>query len=138
MSEGAKLVPRLSKEAILFEALLTIAVLAADLGPAEEQLSVVGDVIIVGNEVTQQSLILDSIKLYPGTVLTDADLDSASLRLKWLSVFGVGTSVSILGGQRPHKDILILVRETPMTYVLQGLPDAAVRWLFRRPRDRAR
>jgi hypothetical protein len=86
----------------------------------------VGQIFVVGNDVTPQQLILDGLPLYAGHVLTRENLRAADWRLKRLTLLGVRASVSLLDDSQPKfKDILVEVHECPVVaYVLAGLPYA--------------
>jgi hypothetical protein len=72
----------------------------------------VGQIFIIGNVVTPDSVILDRVPLFPGQLLVEGDLRKAkdSLRVLWL--VGVRCqSVCVLKSDGPIKDILINVQE---------------------------
>jgi hypothetical protein len=67
----------------------------------------VGQIIVVGNTRTEQSVILEQLQLYPGQVLTPAELRAAERRLERLNA-----TVSAIDSEgSDYKDILIRVRE---------------------------
>jgi outer membrane protein assembly complex protein YaeT len=89
----------------------------------------VGQVIIVGNEVTRQNVILRQLPLYPGQILTYPDLRVAERNLARLNIFemspenGIRPTVSVLDNDpdNPYKDILVQVQETHTGSLLFGL-----------------
>lgn len=91
--------------------------------------STVGQIIIVGNEVTRQNVILRQIPLYPGQILTYPDLRVAERNLARLNIFennpetGIRPTVTVLDpdGDNPVKDILVSVNETQTGSLLFGL-----------------
>lgn len=82
---------------------------------AEDARLRIGRVIPIGNTATQQSVILDVIRLNPGQRLDEADLASAEARLARLRIF---KSVSICHVANPNdpksrfRDVLVNVEET--------------------------
>jgi outer membrane protein assembly factor BamA len=112
-----------SKEGKMLTALLVVMVGAGEAPARVETPARVGMIIIIGNEVTHQGIILDNLPLYPGQVLDRASLLAAERSLRWLAFLGVGASVSVLkDGTSEYKDILVQVHETPLTYLLVGVP----------------
>src|SRR5262245_6735516 len=91
----------------------------------------VGQILICGNVCTPQSIILNRFPLYPGQVLTNADLQAASRGLSRLHWLGIGSTVGVLEPdvQSEYRDILIAVNETAVTYLLFKLPDDFLAWL---------
>src|SRR5206468_9468693 len=89
----------------------------------------VGQVYVVGNEVTRQNVILRQVPLYPGQVLTYPDLRVAERNLAKLNIFesnpeaGVRPTVSVIDpdGPNPAKDILVNVQETHTGSLLFGV-----------------
>jgi RNA polymerase sigma factor (sigma-70 family) len=74
---------------------------------AEQRPARVGQIIVVGNTKTEQSVILEQLQLYPGQVLTPAELRAAERRLERLDA-----TVSVIDSEgSDYKDILIRVRE---------------------------
>jgi outer membrane protein assembly factor BamA len=81
----------------------------------------VGQIFIVGNERTMQSVITREVPLYPGQVLNYPDLKRAERNLARLKLFrtsadgGVGPKVTVVDNPAdpddPYKDILINVQE---------------------------
>jgi hypothetical protein len=87
--------------------------------PVEKPPARVGQIFIIGNEVTPQDVILGQLQLYSAQVLTSADLRSAERRLIWLSLLGVGASVTALDdGESEYKDIQVTVKETALTHLI--------------------
>jgi outer membrane protein assembly factor BamA len=80
-----------------------------------------GQILITGNKHTSSASILAHLPLYPGRLLSDADLREAEKTLAELGLFvvdpltGVHPTVTILDPDSPgaEKDILITVREKP-------------------------
>jgi hypothetical protein len=101
--------------------------------PAKEPVRV-GQIFIIGNKVTPQSVYLDRLELYAGQVLTETDLRAARWRLLWLSVLGIGSSVCVLDdpADSKYKDVCVQVNETPITYLLIGVPNALLGGLYGR------
>jgi outer membrane protein assembly complex protein YaeT len=89
----------------------------------------VGQILVIGNDVTRQNVILRQIPLYPGQVLTYPDLRVAERNLARLNIFetnpesGVRPTVSVLNqdDDNPTKDILVNVKETQTGSLLFGL-----------------
>jgi hypothetical protein len=79
----------------------------------------VGQVLIVGNTRTPDTVILKAVPLFPGQVLSYADLRAAERKLARLNRFkvdaksGAGPTVSVLdrGTDEEYRDILIRVEE---------------------------
>jgi hypothetical protein len=89
--------------------------------PAEHKQSYVGQIFIVGNTVTSQSVILRQVQLFPGQSLNDKDIKASEQALRRLNLFennpktGVRPTIKILEepkSDNPYKDILVEVRET--------------------------
>jgi outer membrane protein assembly complex protein YaeT len=95
----------------------------------ERQPFTVGQVIVSGNEVTRQNVILRQVPLYPGQCLTIPDLQVAEANLARLGIFennpetGVRPTVTILDpdSDNPVKDILVNVQESPTGSFLLGV-----------------
>src|SRR5262249_51968459 len=89
----------------------------------------VGQIIIVGNEVTRQNVILRQVPLFPGQILTYPDLRVAERNLARLNIFetnpetGVRPTVTVLDpdSDNPVKDVLVSVKETQTGSLLFGL-----------------
>jgi outer membrane protein assembly complex protein YaeT len=88
----------------------------------------VGQIFIVGNEVTRQNVILRQIPLYPGQVLTYPDLKTAEANLNRLGIFtdpqtGAKPTVSVIDPDvdSPFKDILVQVQEQRTGSLLFGV-----------------
>jgi outer membrane protein assembly complex protein YaeT len=90
----------------------------------------VGQIFIVGNEVTRQNVILRQIPLYPGQILTYPDLRVAERNLERLGIFevnretGVRPTVQVIPGPDPNsevKDLLVTIPETRTGSVMFGL-----------------
>lgn len=89
----------------------------------------VGQIIIVGNEVTKQNVIMRQIPLYPGQTLTYPDLRLAERNLARLNIFemngeqGVRPTVSVIDpdGPNPVKDVLVNVQETHTGSLMFGV-----------------
>jgi RNA polymerase sigma-70 factor (ECF subfamily) len=81
----------------------------------------VGDIIIIGNERTPQSLILKQVSLYPGQIMTLADLQVAEKNLAKLGRFvvdpakGIRPTVSVVNPDTNEvfKGVLVNVKELP-------------------------
>jgi outer membrane protein insertion porin family len=95
----------------------------------EHQPARVGQIFIVGNDVTRQNVILRQIPLYPGQLLTYPDLRRAEANLKRLGIFevnqekGIEPRVEVLDPEsdNPTKDLLVTVQETHTGSLLFGL-----------------
>ena len=82
--------------------------------------SLVGEIKIVGNDVTRQEVILAHLGLYPGQSYCKADLENAEKRLAACKCFennpsaGIHPTVSVIDPDGPgkYKDILVTVQET--------------------------
>jgi outer membrane protein assembly factor BamA len=95
--------------------------------PVEKPPAFVGQIFIIGNEVTPQDVILGQLQLYPGQVLTSADLRSAERQLIWLNLLGVGASATVLdNGMSKYKDIQVTVRETALTHLIFRVRDTVL------------
>jgi outer membrane protein assembly complex protein YaeT len=89
----------------------------------------VGSIIIVGNDVTRDNVILRQIPLYPGQILTYPDLRVAERQLAKLNIFetnaqtGVRPTVSVLDPESDteFKDILVRVQEQPTGSLIFGV-----------------
>jgi outer membrane protein assembly complex protein YaeT len=91
--------------------------------------SKVGQIIIVGNEVTKQNVILRQIPLYPGQVLSYPDLRLAERNLQKLGIFenkpeeGIRPSVTVIDpdSDSEYKDLLVTVQETQTGSLIFGV-----------------
>ncbi len=89
----------------------------------------VGQIFIVGNEVTRQNVILRQVPLFPGQILSFPDLRVAERNLAQLQIFetnqetGVRPTVTVLDpeGDNPVKDVLVTVQEARTGSLLFGL-----------------
>src|SRR5262249_43322311 len=89
----------------------------------------VGQIFIVGNEVTRQNVILRQVPLYPGQVLTYPDLRQAERNLARLNIFeanaesGVRPTVTVINpdDDSEFKDILVQVQETRTGSLMFGV-----------------
>lgn len=89
----------------------------------------VGQIIIIGNEVTRENVIRRQIPLYPGQVLSYPDVRLAELNLARLNIFennqetGIRPTVNVLDPDpdNPYKDVLVTVQETQTGSLLFGL-----------------
>jgi outer membrane protein insertion porin family len=89
----------------------------------------VGEIIIVGNEVTRQNVILRQVPLYSGQILTYPDLRVAERQLAKLGIFetnpatGVRPTVSVIDPESDteFKDILVQVQEQPTGSLIFGV-----------------
>lgn len=95
----------------------------------EKQPATVGQIIIVGNEVTRRNVILRQLPLYPGQTLTYPDLAVAAGNLSRLNIFetnqekGIHPTVEVLDpdNDNPVKDILVNVAETRTGSLMFGV-----------------
>jgi outer membrane protein assembly complex protein YaeT len=89
----------------------------------------VGQVLIAGNEVTRQNVILRQVPLYPNQTLTVPDLQTAEANLSRLNIFeanpetGARPTVTVIDpdSDNPVKDILVQVQEAPTGSLLLGV-----------------
>jgi outer membrane protein assembly complex protein YaeT len=89
----------------------------------------VGQVMIIGNEVTQDRVIRHEIQLFPGQVLTYPELKLAEARLARRNIFemdpekGVRPTVQVLepDSESTIKDILVQVKETHTGSLMFGV-----------------
>jgi outer membrane protein insertion porin family len=89
----------------------------------------VGQIIIIGNEVTKENVIRRQIPLYPGQVLTYPDLRLAEKKLAQLNIFdmnpatGVRPTVTVIDpdSDTPFKDVLVNIHETTTGSLLFGV-----------------
>jgi outer membrane protein assembly factor BamA len=104
---------------LTFIVLIAVGLLP-DLPRAQATPPRIGQIFIVGNTITRQSVILDAVELYPGQVLCLPELDDAERRLTRLGIFaiddtkGIRPRVSVLDPEVEGavKDILVEVQET--------------------------
>jgi hypothetical protein len=93
----------------------------------------VGNIIIIGNQLTPRSVILDQVPLYPGQVLTEAALHSSERNLARLGIFvvprkGGRRTVCQIEGPDPdcrYRDILVTVQEVPLPPLAWEVAEAA-------------
>jgi outer membrane protein assembly complex protein YaeT len=88
----------------------------------------VGEIIVSGNEVTRQNVILRQVPLYPGQILTYPDLRIAERNLARLNIFqfkpdlGIKPTVTVLDrDDSEFKDVLIQVHEDQTGSLMFGL-----------------
>jgi outer membrane protein insertion porin family len=89
----------------------------------------VGQVIVSGNEVTRDNVILRQVPLYPGQPLTYPDIRVAERNLAKLGIFetnastGVRPTVSVIDPESDteFKDILVQVQEQPTGSLIFGV-----------------
>lgn len=94
----------------------------------ERPASKVGQVIIVGNEVTQDRVIRRIVGLYPGQTLCYPELRIAERDLARINIFknepdnGIHPTVSVLDpeSEKEYKDILVQVQETQTGSLMFG------------------
>ncbi len=94
--------------------------------PAKEPSALVGQVIIVGNEVTPRGIILARLPLSTGQRITGTDIAAADRSLLWLRLLGIRSTVLLIdGGDSVNaiKDVLVEVRETSLTPLLASPVD---------------
>jgi outer membrane protein insertion porin family len=86
----------------------------------------VGQIIIIGNDVTQDRIIRRVIGLYPGQTLHYPELRIAEANLSRLGIFNVdpdkGTrpTLTVLESDNEYKDVLVSVQETPTGSLMFG------------------
>ncbi len=80
----------------------------------------VGSIYIVGNDVTRHDIYLDLLTLTAGADLTSAELKRSQRRLAPLWLVGVRCTVTAREreGGSEYQDIVVTVRESPVTWVL--------------------
>ncbi|HLJ92020.1 MAG TPA: outer membrane protein assembly factor BamA [Gemmataceae bacterium] len=89
----------------------------------------VGEIRVIGNDVTRQNVILRQVPLYSGQVLTYPDLRLAERNLAKLGIFetnaqtGVRPTVSVIDpdSDTEFKDILVQVQEQPTGSLIFGV-----------------
>jgi outer membrane protein assembly complex protein YaeT len=89
----------------------------------------VGQILVVGNEVTRQNVILREVPLFPGQLLSYPELRVAERNLARLNIFemnpdsGVRPTVTVLDpdSDSEFKDVLVNVQETRTGSLLFGL-----------------
>jgi outer membrane protein assembly factor BamA len=115
---------------VITVALVCVAILprqihAEDAKPAQYKVEerpryIVGQVIIVGNEITQDRVVREALDLYPGQELSYPALRLAERNLARLGIFevnpaqGIRPTVTTIDGPpgSTFKDVLVLVKET--------------------------
>ncbi len=110
---------------------LAPAAFAAAPPAAKKAAARVGQIIIVGNEITRQDVILREVPLYPGQVLSLPELRAAERKLRRLGLFeckpdgSVKPTVKVLDNpadpDSPFKDVLISVQEANTGSMMFGL-----------------
>jgi outer membrane protein assembly complex protein YaeT len=89
----------------------------------------VGEIIIIGNDVTRENVIRRQIHLFPGQILTYPDIQRSEADLARLSIFevnpeqGIRPTVSVLDpdSDTEFKNILVQVQETRTGSLLFGV-----------------
>ena len=88
----------------------------------------VGQMFIIGNDVTKQNIILRQVPLYPGQVLSYPDLRQGEKNLQRLGIFnsnneGVRPTITVLDpdSDTEYKDLLITVEETQTGSLIFGV-----------------
>src|SRR5207245_507667 len=107
------------------------AAFAAAPPAAAKSLERVGQIFIVGNERTRQDVILRQVRLYPGQVLSEADLRAAEKKLRRLNLFeckpdgSVRPTITVRDNpadpDSPYKDVLISVQEANTGSLMFGV-----------------
>lgn len=91
---------------------------------AEAPPAKVGQVIIVGNEVTQDRVIRRVLGLYPGQTLRYPEMRLAERELSRLNIFEVSAdarpTLTVLDSDSEYKDVLVQVKETTTGSLLFG------------------
>jgi outer membrane protein assembly factor BamA len=95
----------------------------------ERPVARVGEIQIIGNEVTRENVIRRQVPLYPGQILTYPDLRVAEKNLARLNIFevkpevGIRPTVSVIddGLDSEFKKILVQVQETQTGSLLFGI-----------------
>ncbi len=91
--------------------------------------AMVGEVVIVGNTVTRQNVILRQLQVYPGQVLSYPDLRASERNLARLNIFknspelGIAPTVTVLDPEDPseYKTVLVQVEEDRTGSLLFGV-----------------
>ena len=92
----------------------------------EMQKAKVGQIIIVGNDVTQERVIRRVLGLYPGQDLLFPQLRIAENDLARLGIFnldpdkGIRPTLTVLETDSPYKDVLVQVQEQPTGSLMFG------------------
>jgi hypothetical protein len=73
----------------------------------------VGQIVIIGNEVTRQSIILDRVPLYPGEAIRYSDLRQGETNLRRTTLFDARISVADAESASEYKDIVVELTEKP-------------------------
>lgn len=105
----------------------------------------VGQIFIIGNHATRQSVILDQLHIYSGGQASREDLRRAEERLERLHIFqidrskGIRPTVEILDpdSRQPFKDILVTIEEKPFNvfvYKIERAIGNGLHWLGSFPR----
>ncbi len=99
--------------------LLTTAVQPSATQPARDKpIEHVGEIIIIGNTISQDRVIREALGFYPGQVLDRSKLQIAEKKLANLGIFKVDPVMKIrptvqeLKSPGPYKDLLVKVEET--------------------------
>ncbi|MBY0523453.1 MAG: outer membrane protein assembly factor BamA [Gemmataceae bacterium] len=95
----------------------------------ERQPATVGQIFVVGNDVTRQNVILRQVPLYPGQVLTYPDIRRGEANLSRLNIFeanagkGIRPTIEVLDpeSENPVKDVLVSVEEARTGSLMFGL-----------------
>jgi uncharacterized protein (TIGR03067 family) len=102
--------PRAEEAARRLKALPAETATGAAPGPGDPPVRV-GQIFIVGNEKTPQEAVLALVPLYPGQVLTYADLRTAEQNLKRLFNSATVTVINAEASEGSFRDVLIAVQE---------------------------
>lgn len=89
----------------------------------------VGQVKVIGNDITRQNVILRQVPLFPGQILSYPDLRVAERNLARLNIFeanaenGIRPTVFVEDpeGDNEFKDVIVQVQETPTGSLLFGV-----------------
>jgi outer membrane protein assembly complex protein YaeT len=93
---------------------------------AEQPPARVGQIIVVGNEVTQDRVIRRVLGLYPGQILRYPELRIAENDLSRLGIFntdpekGIRPTLTVLETDSEFKDVLVTVQEQPTGSLMFG------------------
>jgi hypothetical protein len=86
--------------------------------PSLASQGVVGEIVVLGNEVTPDSIILNQLKLYSGVHFSQKDLENAQRRLARLGLFECShVAVKVDRERTEFKTILVGIKERPDTYL---------------------
>lgn len=109
----------------MFTLLLTLTASCPAVAPppqAERVPARIGQIIVIGNELTRDDIILRCLSMFPGQILTAQNGTAATRRLAGLRLLGIRARWSVANptADSAYKDILVTVEETWSTSLLLG------------------